>query len=124
MSAAERGRRRVKGMSGCAERKPAAQVRAEREAGLNTRAHSLVLFEARPDEGNYARPTSAKHLLLCDTHVHFHMSFSLLFQLITLLYQSVQISGPGVAALTSCVCGLCANCANLSISSILSRSGR
>jgi hypothetical protein len=73
-------------------RKTGAQVRAERKVGSNTRERSLVLFESRPDEGNSARPTSAKHLLFCDTHVHFHMPNWLHFQPLVPLSLRRQIS--------------------------------
>jgi hypothetical protein len=74
-----RVRKRAKCIFGCTWAQTGAQVGAEREVGSNTRERSLVLFDSRPDEGNDARPTSAKHLLFCDTHVHFHMPNSLIF---------------------------------------------
>jgi hypothetical protein len=78
----------------CSGGKAAAQVRAEREAGSNSRAHCLVLFEGRPDEGNDGRPTSAEHLLFCDTHVHFHMSMWLHFLRFAPLHMHRQFPGP------------------------------
>jgi hypothetical protein len=91
---------RANGMLGALERTTGAQVGAERKVGSNTRAHCLVLFESRPDEGNDARPTSAKHLLFCDTHVHYHMPNWLHFQRIRPASLRRQISRPGVAALS------------------------
>jgi hypothetical protein len=61
---------------------------------LEPRAHCLVLFQGRPDEGSNGRPTPAKHLLLCDTHVHFHMQMWLHFQRFAPLPMHRQFPGP------------------------------
>lgn len=93
-----RMRRRAKGILGSSERNAAARVQAEREACLN-RAHCLVLFQGRPDEGNDGRPTPAEHLLFCDTHVHFHMQMWLQFQRFCAATYASSIYGPVVLRL-------------------------
>lgn len=82
-------------------------MRAEREVGSNLRAHCLVLFEGRPDEGNDDRPTSAEHLLFCDTHVHFHMPMWLHFFALCAATYASSISGPMVLRLYLAI-GYCA----------------
>jgi hypothetical protein len=61
---------------------------------LKSRAHCLVLLQGRPDEGIDGRPTPAKHLLFCDTHVHFHMPMSLHFQPFVPLRMHRPFPGP------------------------------
>jgi hypothetical protein len=50
-----------------------AAARCEQRLAQKHAGALSVLSGGRPDEGNWLRPTSAKHTRFCDTHVHFHM---------------------------------------------------